>query len=141
MIAQLEVETWERKSFRIQAIEVKSDNMREVAEWCNGEFKAPEAPGRRAFIAVPGPRGATIIRAYVGDYITRLTTVHSYRVYKAASFKEAFIKIKSDAEKFAAVHQLVRAAMREQDAATYHGESSNTGNTAEVITNKILELF
>lgn len=141
MIQQLDVETWERKSFRVQTLEVKPSNMRDVAEWCGGEFKAPEAPGRRAFIAIPGPRGKNILRAYVGDWVTRLTDANSYRVYKASSFKEAFIKIKSDAEKFAAVHQLVRAAMREQDSATHYGESSNTGNTAEVITQKILDLF
>jgi len=136
--------TYERRTFRVQAIRVTKENMRELAEWCGGDLARTLDENERDYISVTvghvngRPR---LARAYAGNWVTRLTEGNNFRVYKDKSFVEAFRAILDDTEKYAKVHQLVRAAMREQDAATYHGESSNTGNTAEVITTKILELF
>lgn len=136
----IEPTTFKRRTFRVQAVRVTKENMRDLAEWCGGELARTLDENYRDYISVPVGQvngRVRLARAYVGNWITRLTEANNFRVYKDSSFTEAFM---SDEEKRAKVHQLVRAAMREQDSATYHGESSNTGNTAEVITDRIMEL-
>jgi hypothetical protein len=136
--------TFERRTFRVQAIRVTKENMREISEWCGGDLARTLDENQREYISVTvghvngRPR---LARAYAGNWVTRLTEGNNFRVYKDKSFTEAFSPILSDAQKRSCVLQLVKAAMREQDVATYQGESKSTGNTAEVITDRILELF
>lgn len=137
----VQIETFERKTFRVQAVRVTTTNMKELGDWCGGVFKAPEAPGRRAYVEVPNGRPGNTIRAYVGDWITRLTEANSCRVYKDRSFLEAFRQIVSDSEKQARIQQYIRAAMQVQDVATYHGESSNVGRIVEETAEQIAALF
>lgn len=99
----IDISTFERKTFRVQAVQVTVQNMKLLGEWCGGEFKAPEAPGRRAYVAVPNGRGQNISRAYVGDWITRLTEANSCRVYSQNQFAEAFKPIKSTEAKEAVI--------------------------------------
>lgn len=105
------ISTFERKTFRVQAVQITVQNMKTISEWCGGGFKAPEAPGRRAYVTVPSGRG-NVMRAYVGDWITRLSDGNSCRVYKDKSFREAFKGILTEQEKRDQVRKIMeRAAM------------------------------
>lgn len=100
------ISTFQRKTFRVQAVQVTVQNMKTIGEWCDGEFKAPEAPGRRAYVAVPG-RGDHIIRAYVGDWITRLTDKNAFHVYSNKQFMLSFDSVLSEDEKRAKIQGLL----------------------------------
>jgi len=48
----------------------------------------------------------------------------NFRVYSNHTFLQAFQKIMGETEKYARVHELLMQIRNTQDAATYHGESS-----------------
>lgn len=138
--------TFERKTFRVQAIRVTAENMQELAEWTGGELGVTNASydEGRPFVNVPVGHvngRERLARAYVGNWITRLSEGNNFRVYKDKSFVEAFRAIMADTEKYAKVLELVKAAMREENTATYLERPDISAGTDEVITNKILELF
>lgn len=136
--------TYERRTFRVQAIRVTQENMRELAEWCGGDLARTLDVNERDYISVPVGHvngRERLARAYVGNWITRLTEANNFRVYKDKSFVEAFRAIMNDTEKYAKTLELVKAAMREENTATYLERPDISDGTAEVITKKILELF
>jgi len=141
--------TYRRKTFRVQAIQVTEENLKEVADWCNGQVKI-ETSGPHGGLGDPfilvligrvngRPQHSA---ARVGDWVTRLSSGNNFRVYHNKSFKEAFEEMEVDMKKYAEVHQVVVNAMRKQDAATYNGESSRgMDEVADKATRNILGLF
>lgn len=141
--------TYQRKTFRVQAIQLTKDNLAEVSRWCDGEVRIETSgPGGglgEAYVIVKigqingRPQHAN---AYAGDWVTRLSVENNFRVYKDKSFKEAFEEMNRDMKKYAEVHSVIVNAMRKQDAATYNGESSRRmDEVADKATRNILELF
>jgi hypothetical protein len=87
---------FQRKTFTVRAIQITAGNMRAISESCGGVYKTPDngAP----YIIVPsGTRGNTA-RAYIGDWVTCLTSGNNFRVYKDHVFKEAFRELPADVE-------------------------------------------
>lgn len=117
--------TYERKTFRVEAVRVTSENLEEIAEWCGGRV-IPERIGySRTFVQIPiGHNGLNVIHAFVGNWVTCLVKTKSFRVYKEKSFLEAFRGIMSETEKYAKVHELLMRIRHAQDVATYHGDTS-----------------
>lgn len=118
--------TYERKTFRVEAVRVTSDNMEEVAEWCGGRVVNTDGFGYgRKHVQVPtGKGGESIAHAYIGNWVTCLVKAQSFRVYKEKSFLEAFSSIMSETERFAKVYEMLMSIRHAQDVATYHGEGS-----------------
>lgn len=115
----IEIETFERHTFRVRAVRVTTTNLAGVAEWCGGRVVREE--GRRPHVQVPtGPRRESITRAYIGTRLSCLEKTDSFRVYKEQSFVEAFRKVESAEDKFAKVHALVSKVRKAQDLATYY---------------------
>lgn len=141
--------TYQRKTFRVQAIKVTEENMGELAEWCGGrvhiETSGPHGGLGDPYIAVPISRIAGRVQtapAKVGDWITRLTDANNFRVYRNKTFREVFEEIANAEQKYAEVHAVIVNAMRKQDAATYNGESSRgMDQVADKATRDILGLF
>lgn len=123
MIVTAELQTFERKTFRVQAIRVMRSNLREIAQWTGGEYKVPErgAP----YVIIPAGEKKENQRAYIGDWVTSLIgDGKNFRTYKQATFLQIFNHIMNEAEKFAKVHEMLLKLALAQDAATYHGDTS-----------------
>jgi hypothetical protein len=135
--------TWERRTFRVQAVRVTEENFFELAEWCGGTWTGAVGTNRYAnrYITIQG-RGNSTARARIGDWITRLGDANNYRVYQSKTFLEAFREIVSAEQRYAEVHQVVMNAMHKQDAATYNGEASKGMDlVADKATRDILALL
>ena len=138
--------TFERRTFKVQAIRVTAENIRELAEWCGGVLIDGHLPATNAaYIRVPVSNitgREQTVQAHAGDWITRLTDANNFRVYKNRSFLQAFREIADEAQRYAEVHAVIVSAMHKQDAATYHAESSKGMDlVADKATRDILELF
>lgn len=103
--------TYRRKTFTVQAIQVTADNMKGLAEWCDGnmivywpdisrqsgDYRAGQTCVEVLIGVVNGrPQKA---RAYPGDWITRLHDTNNFRVYRNKTFLEAFEEVRSEIEK------------------------------------------
>jgi hypothetical protein len=119
--------------------------MRDLAEWCGGDLaRTLDDENSRDYVSVPvGHMNGRerLARAYVGNWVTRLSEANNFRVYKDKSFLEAFREIMADTEKYAKVLELVKAAMREENTATYLERPDIVEGTAEVIAQKIMDVF
>lgn len=138
--------TYQRRTFRVQAIRVTAENIMELTGWCGGVLIDGHLPATNAwYIRVPVSNitgRQQTQEAHVGDWITRLTDANNFRVYKNKSFLQAFQEIRDDAQRYAEVHSIIVNAMRKQDAATYHGESSRgMDEVADKATRNVLGLF
>jgi len=138
--------TYQRRTFRVLAIQVRVDNIEALAKWCGGVLMDDDLPATNtAYIQVPisnimGREQTT--RAHIGDWLTRLVDADNYRVYKNKSFGQAFKEVADDAQRYAEVHSIVVNVMRKQDSATYNGESSRgMDEAADKATRDILGLF
>lgn len=132
--------TWERKTFRVQAIRVTAENIHELAGWCGGEVKNALTENS-AYIIVPA-RARSTSRARIGDWITRLTDSNNFRVYQAKSFLEAFREIADEARRREEIHEIVMNALRMQDKATWDGVGSQGMEvSADKVTRNILALL
>jgi hypothetical protein len=87
----LKTEKFERVPFTIDAVQVTSENMEEVAKWCKGEVKTETFKGRKAtFIEVDVSRPMTERqkKAMVGDWV--LFAGRGYKCYTNKAFNECF---------------------------------------------------
>lgn len=59
----------------VQVVKVTTHNIEQAAEWCGGEIKTTDSrryPGRKdKYIDVPVPKGAALVMAFPGMYITK----------------------------------------------------------------------
>lgn len=81
--------TYVRKPFPVDAVEVTEANFDEVAIWCGGEIR--EAGGKRYIkVAVRRPLNDRQTRASVGDWV--LYAGNGYKVYSKTAFFGSFEK-------------------------------------------------
>lgn len=82
-----------RKPIYVDAVRVTEDNFDEIANWCQGEIKQDEVPGKgtgKKYIRVRAhnPINNKQTKAYVGDWI--LYTAKGYKVYTNRAFRASF---------------------------------------------------
>jgi len=139
-----------RKTFSVEAMQVTTENIYEIAEWCGGTIK-DNGDGfvgdPQAYIEVPVAmkNGIKRDKAFYGDWVTR--TERSFKAYRDEAFKIAFEQdapVEFDPDvRHEEVYRLVHEAMGDQHKAT-SGEGMTYFNrrvTAVRITNKIVEIF
>lgn len=87
----ININTFVRKPFYVQAVEVTAANMAEVAEWCGGEILS-EKQGRRSvlYIKVPvvRPMSEKQTKAFAKDLVLKTNT--GFKVYTPTSFEACF---------------------------------------------------
>lgn len=86
----------ERKSFSVDAVRVRADNIAEVAAWCGGDVRTVDAgPGKppRPYIKVRvlRPLDDRQTMAFVGDWV--LHAGSGYKVYGDGAFRKSFTVI------------------------------------------------
>lgn len=133
------VGTYERKTFRVQAIRVTHENAAELAEWCGGELKDADLPAvNSACIIVPAARRNTH-KARVGDWITSLGVGNNFRVYQNKVFLEAFKELQTGMDKYAEVQALVKETL--EDLADGYRGTEMLDMASKDLTTKICNLF
>ena len=84
--------TFVRKPFPVQAVQVTTENMNEIAEWCNGEIRnLGEHDGRWGpFVEVDviNPLRPRQAQAFVGDWV--LQSEKGFKVYTRSAFEKCF---------------------------------------------------
>jgi hypothetical protein len=82
--------------------------------------------------------GGRLARAHQGDWI--MWAGKGFKLYRDKQFREAFKPQKNNSMKFEEILNVVKEAMRKQDAATYLGNSGDTGNVAQEASLRILKI-
>lgn len=94
-----------RKPFGVQAVEVKEENMAEVAQWCRGEIRTEAArngrPIRRYIkVGVKRPLEERQTKAYVGDFVVvaKDPNIRGFKVYTPRAFDQTYDELVADME-------------------------------------------
>jgi len=84
--------TYVRKPFDVEAVEVTDENIEEVAEWCNGTVIAEGNENQKLFIKVRVARALNErqTKAYPGDWVLYAGT--GFKVYTPKAFHKTFHK-------------------------------------------------
>lgn len=112
--------TFERKTFRVQAVRVTQENMGELAEWCGGAVvNADRHPDDvTQYIEVETTRmSGSKSHAWVGDWIARLSADHCFRIYRDKSFLEVFQEVSSESRKREKIMDLLAEFLVDQQSA------------------------
>lgn len=81
----LNILKYNRKSFPVDAIQVTSENMTEVAEWCKGTINDE---GVYISVDVKNPLTTKQTQAFVGDWV--LKAPKGFKVYTDRAFSKNF---------------------------------------------------
>lgn len=96
-MARVQTQTFHRKSFPVQAVQINPENMEDVARWCGGTIEhdgEKEGHLSRDYIKVrvAYPINERQTQAYLGDWV--LKSGKSFKVYTNAAFEKSFIEDK-----------------------------------------------
>lgn len=142
----------QRKSLRVEAVQVTAENLLEVAAWCGGvrriyqksvETTSGDFRSGQECVEVVISRNEygreNKGRAYIGGWVTRVMgrSTPTHRVYTDHAFSEAFEKIKTSPEKLKKVHEIVWEAMYNQYV---HDSEFDKAKVEETVL-QIAELF
>lgn len=87
----METTKFTRKPFDIEAVQVTSENMEEVASWSHGLIE--EDPGENGkfyiHIKVEHPITARQEKAYIGDWV--LSSKKGFKIYTPGAFQKNFV--------------------------------------------------
>ena len=84
----MEVKKFVRRPFQVEAVQVKEDNLAEVAEWCHGDVKHTEDGKPFVKVRVLRPRDLRQTQAFPGDHV--LYAANGFKVYTDGAFKKHF---------------------------------------------------
>lgn len=95
----MKTETYQRKTFEVQAVQVTEENFHEVAEWCNGQIITPQEPQMALEGMESTPKSYILVfvhrpltprqgQAHIGDWV--LWTLKGFKVYTDAAFHKNF---------------------------------------------------
>lgn len=101
----VEFETYDRRTFEIQAIRITNENMQDIAEMCMGGIGRPTSEDVRPYVNVPVMIDKRVVRqkAHVGDYLTY--NGKEFKVYTKKSFAAAFVPRKIESTRPEWYHQ------------------------------------
>lgn len=85
----MNTQTYFRRAFSVEAVQVTDETFDEVAEWCVGEKHADPA-GRYIKVQVHKPMSPRQTKAYIGDWL--LKSDRGFKVYTDKAFKNGFLK-------------------------------------------------
>lgn len=124
-----------------RAKQITAENIEELAQWC----------GKKTYTFAEEKRKGLAHHVVIEINETDIATVTDWVVKTGDTFKfitdEEYMAIlaseEKDAQRYAAVVEIIKKAMLKQDAATYHGEGASTGTdrVAEQAAQEILEII
>jgi hypothetical protein len=126
-----------RKSYRVQAVRITPDNIREIAEHLDVDVRDDKV------LDLPAPRLSSPKKGmgFIGDWVVVYSN-DDFRFFPDKVFADQFRthseQLTSD-DKYAKVHQLVMHALHIQAQASFHGDTDGMDLVAIETTKKILE--
>jgi len=84
----LEVQTFVRKPFSVEAVQVTDENMDAVAKWCQGDVRTADKGDPFIKVRVHNPLTDRQTKAFVGDWV--LYAGKGYKVYTDKAFERSF---------------------------------------------------
>lgn len=127
--------TFVRKSFPIEAIQVTTENMSAVAEWCGGELVQD---GSHIKLNIKNPQSERLTRAFSGDWVTR--SGRNHKIYEDGPFKRTFQFAPStltDEEKREKISHLVLEAMMWKEEAKNRGIDDPNRDEADAVMKSV----
>ena len=91
----LETKQYIRKPFHIDAVQVDSNNIQEVAKWVDSEVRSDES-GQYVKVRVHRPLNDRQTKAYIGDWVLYAGT--GYKVYTAKAFVQSFEQVSGESK-------------------------------------------
>lgn len=90
----MDIKQGRRKSFDIEFIEVTSDNLDEVAAWCNGTANGTDED-RSTFIKLHDKNAINTrqTKAFVGDIVVHSKELGSFKSFGKKAFNKAFEEV------------------------------------------------
>lgn len=84
----MQTNTYVRKPFKVEGIQVTDENMHEVAEWCKGTLERDNQ--EKPYIAVPvlKPVSERQKTAFVGDWVLKFN--NGFKVFNDKAFHGSF---------------------------------------------------
>jgi len=77
-----------RKPFEVDCVQVTTENMEEVAEWCMGNLNITDKADKFIKVRVHSPLTERQTKAFAGDWV--LYANKGYKVYTEKAFNNAF---------------------------------------------------
>lgn len=84
----METKPYVRKPFKVDGLQVKPDNLEEVAEWCGGEIIRSDERRPHIQVDVQNALRDRQKQAFVGDWV--LKSPSGFKVYTDKAFKTTF---------------------------------------------------
>lgn len=92
----LETKQYVRKPFHIDAVQVTSENIEEIARWVDSEIRSDRQDGRYVKVRVHNPRNEKQTKAFVGDWVLYAGT--GYKVYTDKAFRKDFQQVSDESK-------------------------------------------
>lgn len=131
----------QRKEFKADTVRVTSENLAEVANWSGG---FPHFSNMTISYEVNRGR-CKQIHAKIGDWVMLSSggvNICTDSMFRAQFEQQPKKNPDAENERFAKVFQMVQAAMRKQDVATYHQDGQGEMSlVAHRTTEEIIKLF
>jgi hypothetical protein len=102
----METTTYERIPFEVEAVQVTSANIAEVAKWCDGEvlnakpdrdLQSGRVPEKYVRVRVHRPMSDRQTMAFVTDWV--LYAGKGYKVYTNAAFRNSFRPVQGEVDR------------------------------------------
>lgn len=84
----LDIKQYKHKPTYVDAVCVTADNMKDLAEWCQGSVQSTVDAKHYVKVGVIRPLNLRQTEAYVGDWV--LKTGNSFKVYTPKGFEKSF---------------------------------------------------
>lgn len=111
-----------RKTYGVEAIRVTPENLKELADLLNAD-SIETGPNQSKCINLGG------MPVVIGDWVVHVTenffSVFSHEDFVNKFWTHSEREAGGESDKYARIFALVRNAMVQQDAITYHGDGSN----------------
>ena len=85
----MDVQTYFRKAFSVEAVQVTAENLDEVTRWCSGGLSGGK-DDRYIKVKVLKPTTIRQTKAYIGDWL--LKSNRGFKVYTDKAFNNNFMK-------------------------------------------------
>lgn len=81
------INSYSRKPFNVEAVQVTAENMAQVAEWCSGEVITDDT-SKYVKVSVNKPLNDRLTKAFIGDWVSKAW--FGYKVYTNRAFTREF---------------------------------------------------
>jgi hypothetical protein len=124
----IETSKYVRKPFYVDAIQVTSENMNDVAAWCNGAIQ-PSDKTLYIQVDVAKPISPRQTMAFPGDWI--LSAGPGFKVYTNRAFQNSFEQVNTDTVLHASAEKDYRDAQSGRYVTEAHADANPNTTVAE----------